>query len=56
MMPPYGAPYAAIYPHGGVYAHPGVPLVSLHSSFFFSFSFFLLESNVPDNYYEFPLP
>nr|AEM97870.1 bZIP78 [Corylus heterophylla] len=28
MMPPYGAPYAAIYPHGGVYAHPGVPLGS----------------------------
>ncbi|CAN1157245.1 G-box-binding factor 3 [Linum perenne] len=25
MMPPYGAPYAAIYP-GGVYAHPGVPM------------------------------
>ncbi|KAL0016772.1 hypothetical protein SO802_003841 [Lithocarpus litseifolius] len=28
MMPPYGAPYAAIYPHGGIYAHPGVPLGS----------------------------
>ncbi|XP_062155075.1 common plant regulatory factor 1 isoform X2 [Alnus glutinosa] len=28
MMPPYGTPYAAIYPHGGVYAHPGVPLGS----------------------------
>uniref|UniRef100_A0A5B7C036 Putative common plant regulatory factor 1 n=2 Tax=Davidia involucrata TaxID=16924 RepID=A0A5B7C036_DAVIN len=28
MMPPYGAPYAAIYAHGGVYAHPGVPLGS----------------------------
>ncbi|KAA8516134.1 hypothetical protein F0562_019313 [Nyssa sinensis] len=26
MMPPYGAPYAAIYAHGGVYAHPGVSL------------------------------
>ncbi|XP_023875517.1 common plant regulatory factor 1 isoform X4 [Quercus suber] len=26
MMPPYGAPYAAIYPHGGVYAHPPVTL------------------------------
>ncbi|KAL8138520.1 hypothetical protein V2J09_004521 [Rumex salicifolius] len=25
MMPPYGAPYAAIYPTGGVYAHPAVP-------------------------------
>ncbi|KAL8172517.1 hypothetical protein V2J09_024321 [Rumex salicifolius] len=25
MMPPYGAPYAAIYSAGGVYAHPGVP-------------------------------
>ncbi|XVE73766.1 hypothetical protein DITRI_Ditri11bG0144000 [Diplodiscus trichospermus] len=28
MMPPYGAPYATIYPHGGVYAHPAVPLGS----------------------------
>nr|GME17206.1 transcriptional activator TAF-1 [Ipomoea batatas] len=28
MMPPYGAPYAAIYAHGGVYAHPGVPIGS----------------------------
>ncbi|GMI85878.1 G-box binding factor 3 [Hibiscus trionum] len=28
MMPPYGAPYAAIYPHGGVYAHPAVPLTA----------------------------
>lgn len=28
MMPPYGPPYAAFYAHGGVYAHPGVPLVS----------------------------
>lgn len=28
MMPPYGAPYAAIYPHGGVYAHAAVPLGS----------------------------
>lgn len=27
MMPPYGSPYAAMYAHGGVYAHhPGVPL------------------------------
>ncbi|KAK4411472.1 Common plant regulatory factor 1 [Sesamum angolense] len=26
MIPPYGAPYAAFYAHGGVYAHPGVPL------------------------------
>ncbi|PON49578.1 Basic-leucine zipper transcription factor [Parasponia andersonii] len=26
MMPPYGAPYAAIYSHGNVYAHPAVPL------------------------------
>ncbi|KAI4328870.1 hypothetical protein L6164_021192 [Bauhinia variegata] len=26
MMPPYGAPYAAIYSHGGVYAHPAVPI------------------------------
>ena len=41
MMPPYGAPYAAIYPHGGVYAHPGVPLVSIHSFSFFFFFFVL---------------
>ncbi|XP_051147712.1 common plant regulatory factor 1-like isoform X3 [Andrographis paniculata] len=27
MMTPYGTPYAAFYPHGGVYAHPGIPLV-----------------------------
>ncbi|PON81829.1 Basic-leucine zipper transcription factor [Trema orientale] len=26
MMPPYGAPYAAIYSPGNVYAHPAVPL------------------------------
>ncbi|KAJ9171468.1 hypothetical protein P3X46_014835 [Hevea brasiliensis] len=28
MMPPYGAPYAAVYSHGGVYAHPAVPIGS----------------------------
>ncbi|GER48645.1 G-box binding factor [Striga asiatica] len=28
MMPPYAAPYAAFYAHGGVYAHPGVPVAS----------------------------
>ncbi|OMP08569.1 hypothetical protein COLO4_06341 [Corchorus olitorius] len=27
MMPPYGAPYA-VYSHGGVYAHPAVPLAT----------------------------
>ncbi|KAK3005363.1 hypothetical protein RJ639_015466 [Escallonia herrerae] len=27
MIPPYGAPYA-VYAHGGVYAHPGVPLAA----------------------------
>ncbi|CAI9764162.1 unnamed protein product [Fraxinus pennsylvanica] len=26
MMPPYGPPYAAFYAHGGIYAHPGVPI------------------------------
>ncbi|KAE9595767.1 putative transcription factor bZIP family [Lupinus albus] len=26
MMPPYGPPYAAIYPHGGVYSHPAVAI------------------------------
>ncbi|KAI8572687.1 hypothetical protein RHMOL_Rhmol01G0219200 [Rhododendron molle] len=29
MMPPYGPPYAAFYAHGGVYAHPGVPLAAM---------------------------
>ncbi|XP_011037554.1 PREDICTED: G-box-binding factor 3-like isoform X2 [Populus euphratica] len=28
MMATYGAPYAAIYSHGGVYAHPAVPIGS----------------------------
>ncbi|XP_052193203.1 common plant regulatory factor 1-like isoform X1 [Diospyros lotus] len=28
MMAPYGSPYAAIYAHGGVYAHPGVSLAA----------------------------
>ncbi|KNA08201.1 hypothetical protein SOVF_164610 [Spinacia oleracea] len=28
MVPPYGAPYAAIYAPGGVYAHPAIPLAS----------------------------
>lgn len=28
MMPPYGHPYAAMYPHGGVYTHPAVPIGS----------------------------
>ncbi|XP_055810864.1 transcriptional activator TAF-1-like isoform X2 [Solanum dulcamara] len=28
MMPPYGIPYAGVYAHGGVYPHPGVPIVS----------------------------
>lgn len=26
MMPPYGSPYAAMYPHGGMYAHPSLSL------------------------------
>ncbi|KAL4024428.1 hypothetical protein IC575_012779 [Cucumis melo] len=26
MIPPYGTPYAAIYSHGGVYAHPAVSM------------------------------
>ncbi|XP_058738733.1 common plant regulatory factor 1-like isoform X2 [Vicia villosa] len=26
MMQPYGHPYAAMYPHGGVYTHPAVPI------------------------------
>ncbi|KNA15980.1 hypothetical protein SOVF_093340 [Spinacia oleracea] len=29
MVPPYGAPYDAIYAPGGVYAHPAIPLVIL---------------------------
>ncbi|XP_024176052.1 common plant regulatory factor 1 isoform X4 [Rosa chinensis] len=32
MMSPYGAPYAAIYSHGSVYAHPAVPLAANPSS------------------------
>ncbi|PHT48401.1 hypothetical protein CQW23_12609 [Capsicum baccatum] len=28
MMPPYGTPYLGVYAHGGVYPHPGVPIVS----------------------------
>lgn len=50
MMPPYGAPYAAIYPHGGVYAHAAVPLVSEHSFCFF------LGAYVLDSNYGFSLP
>lgn len=32
MMPPYGTPvpYPAMYPPGTVYAHPGMPMVTLH--------------------------
>ncbi|XP_061363358.1 common plant regulatory factor 1-like isoform X2 [Gastrolobium bilobum] len=30
MMPPYGPPYAAIYSHGGVYAHPAAVPVGPH--------------------------
>lgn len=26
MMPPYGSPYAAMYPHGGMYSHPSLSL------------------------------
>ncbi|KAK1274977.1 Common plant regulatory factor 1 [Acorus gramineus] len=28
MMPPFGPPFAALYPHGGVYAHPSMALGS----------------------------
>ncbi|KAJ9706112.1 hypothetical protein PVL29_001599 [Vitis rotundifolia] len=28
LIPPYGVPYTAIYSHGGVHAHPVVPLVA----------------------------
>ncbi|XP_078431648.1 G-box-binding factor 3-like [Wolffia australiana] len=28
MMPPFGTPYPAIYPHGGVYPHPSSPLTA----------------------------
>ena len=45
MMPPYGAPYAAIYAHGGVYAHPGVPFVS-PLSFSFGLHYFLEQNSV----------
>ncbi|KAF6172959.1 hypothetical protein GIB67_006335 [Kingdonia uniflora] len=32
MMPPYGPPYGAIYPHGGVYAHPSASFGSQSQS------------------------
>ncbi|THU51602.1 hypothetical protein C4D60_Mb06t32750 [Musa balbisiana] len=32
LVPPFGSPYGAIYPHGGVYTHPSVPLGS-HTHF-----------------------
>ncbi|XP_042030660.1 common plant regulatory factor 1-like isoform X2 [Salvia splendens] len=32
MIPPYGAPYAAFYAHGGVYAHQGVPMTGTAAS------------------------
>lgn len=35
MMPPYGAPYAAIYPHGGIYAHPSIAMVSTSLVYYF---------------------
>lgn len=44
MMPPYGAPYATIYSHGGVYAHPAVPIVSLLLSLSFNCSINLVPS------------
>ncbi|KAK1320902.1 Common plant regulatory factor 1 [Acorus calamus] len=28
MMPPFGPPFAALYPHGGVYAHPSMALMA----------------------------
>ncbi|XP_066361867.1 common plant regulatory factor 1-like [Miscanthus floridulus] len=28
MPPPFGTPYAAVYPHGGAYLHPLVPMMS----------------------------
>ncbi|URE23409.1 Common plant regulatory factor [Musa troglodytarum] len=28
LIPPFGSPYTAIYPHGGVYSHASVPLSS----------------------------
>eukprot|EP00262_Sarcandra_glabra_P019891 TRINITY_DN7726_c0_g1_i2.p1 TRINITY_DN7726_c0_g1~~TRINITY_DN7726_c0_g1_i2.p1 ORF type:complete len:438 (-),score=96.23 TRINITY_DN7726_c0_g1_i2:233-1546(-) len=30
LMPPYGTPFAAIYSHGGVYAHPSMPPLGSH--------------------------
>lgn len=35
-MPPYGTPphpYVAMYPHGGMYAHPSIPPVFSHPCF-----------------------
>lgn len=33
MMAPYGTPYPPFCPPGGVYAHPGVQMVVIPSSF-----------------------
>jgi hypothetical protein len=32
MAPPFGTPYAAMYPHGGAYPHPLMPMVNIRSS------------------------
>lgn len=29
MPPPFGTPYAAMYPHGGAYPHPLMPMVNI---------------------------
>ena len=40
IMPPYGTPphpYVAMYPHGGIYAHPPMPPVQFNFSADFGF-------------------
>ncbi|KAA3469638.1 common plant regulatory factor 1-like isoform X2 [Gossypium australe] len=45
MMPPYGAPYATIYSHGGVYAHPAVPILKSKDNMVLVFHHHLLQVN-----------
>jgi len=42
MMPPYGTPphpYVAMYPHGGIYAHPSMPPVIIVNYDFMELSY-----------------
>ena len=44
IMPPYGTPphpYVAMYPHGGIYAHPPIPPVLFVDLFFLQFAVYI---------------